>query len=121
MPQPLRDGVYRIYYRSLDDPIFGPEHALAVMREGQVIGSDPCGGIFSSAADRDGDDPGVIRLQLTVPPCGELVTGYLAGFEGATIEISSTLNPLANTQRSIVDIEGDPVEIEVMYLGPLPT
>ena len=116
----LRDGVYRIYYRSLDDPVFGPEHALAVMREGSVIGSDPCGGVFTSLDGVDIDDPDIVRLRLTIPPCGELITGYLAGSDGATIEISGCFNPLASTQRSIIDVAGDPVEIEVLYLGPLP-
>ena len=116
----MRDGVYRIYYRDLADPVFGPEHALAVLREGQVLGSDPCGGVFSGAEDSELKNPTVVRVRLTVPPCGELVTGYLAGSEGATIEISGAFSPLANTQRSFVDIAGDPVEIELVYLGPLP-
>ena len=116
----MRDGVYRVYYRDLSDPLFGPEHALAVKRDGVVIGSDPCGGVFTSLDVTASDDPGTVRLRLTIPPRGELVTGYLAGSEGATIEISSRLSPTAATQRSMIDIDGDPVEIEVMYLGPLP-
>ena len=43
----FRNGVYKVCYRSpLDEPGFH-DHALAVMRDGKIIGSDRMGGVFN--------------------------------------------------------------------------
>lgn len=116
----FRNGVYKVCYRSpLDEPGFH-DHALAVMRDGKIIGSDRMGGVFTGeerCAPRAGDS---VSVKFTVPPGGELITGFVAGPKGANVKIKTPLDPEKLAQFAVIDVAGEPVEVEVIYLGPLP-
>jgi hypothetical protein len=55
-----------------------------------------------------------------VPPGGELVTGLVAGPSGAKIKIKTRLDPEKIAQFATIDIAGEPVEIELIFMGPIP-
>jgi hypothetical protein len=116
----FRNGIYKVFYRSARDDDDFTEHALAVLRDGQIIGADKLGGVFTgssgaSAACRDGID-----VNFNVPPGGELVTGFVAGPAGAAIKIKTKLDPEKIAQFATIEIAGEPVEIELIYMGPIP-
>jgi hypothetical protein len=116
----FRNGIYKIGYRSpLHDEGSG-EHALAIVRDGQIIGSDRLGAVFTGETEWPARSLNWLTVELTVPAGGELITGKIAGPEGATLTIQSHLDPEKLGQFAVIDVAGDPVEIQVCYLGPLP-
>jgi hypothetical protein len=116
----FRNGIYKVCYgpASIDD---GPlEDALAVMRNGRLIGSDRHGCVFVGEPMCGVGPHETIRIQLTIPPGGELVTGFRAGQHGATLHLRGQFDPTLNVQTSMIDIEGERIALHVSYLGPLP-
>ena len=117
----LTDGIYRIVYKSRAGMDDDGDCALAILRGGQITGSDKHGGVFlgtyecSAATGRD-----VVQLRLEVPPGGMLVTGLDGGPAGTAIEISATFEPLSRMSKVQVTIAGQPVDIELAFIGPLP-
>lgn len=116
----FRNGIYRIDYRNPHDDFAPSDDALFVVRDGSIIGSDRHGGVYSGSQYRTTGALDGVRVQMTAPPGGEMVTGAVAGKNGAVVDIVSKLDPERNFQTAIVDVDGDPVEISVAYLGPLP-
>lgn len=116
----FRNGVYKILY---DDgsPGSAGEHALVVMRDGSFLGSDPNGGVFSGTVeDINNTAPGSVSATLTVPPLGELVTGFRAGGAWAKVAVSGHLEANKLLQEAVVEIDGVPLAITLCYMGPLP-
>lgn len=116
----FRNGIYKVSYRSALDPGSFPQDALALMRNGKIIGADRHGGVFTGEPRCGPGDLETLKLDFGVPPGGELVTGYVAGSNGATIDILGRFDPRLDQQTSMIDIGGAPVEVSVAYLGPLP-
>lgn len=116
----FRNGIYRIDYRSPHDDFVPSDDALFVVRDGSIIGADRHGGVYAGSqfATRGALDG--VRVQMTAPPGGEMVTGAIAGPDGAVIDIFSKLDPVRNFQTTTIEVAGDPVEISVAYLGPFP-
>ena len=115
----FRNGIYRIDYRSADDT-GTPDDALFVVRDGSIIGADRHGGVYSGSQRHTSGALDSVRIQLTVPPGGALVTGRVAGLDGAHIDLTSKLDATRDFQIATIDVGGSPVEISVSYLGPLP-
>ncbi len=116
----FRNGIYKIAYYSPGQQEFAADHALAVMRDGRFIGSDPLGGFYTGSSACGPSYLDVMTIELTMPPGGELVTGLIAGPSGATIKVRAELDASLNTQCAIVDVAGMPVHLQVTYLGPIP-
>jgi hypothetical protein len=116
----FRNGIYRVGYRSPDHNLGSSEHALAVVRDGNIIGSDQLGAVFTGETGiwPTGDDD--VAIELTVPPWGELINGFVAGPTGAKVKIRSRVDSAKTSQTFVVDVAGQPVEVELSYLGPLP-
>lgn len=116
----LVDGIYKIVYaqnRQLEDD----EMALAVVRNDQVIASDKNGGVYMSAqVDSVAESLCVITFAATAPPYGVFVTGLEAGPEGADITMTATLDPSSTQQRASVNVAGTKIDVDVVYIGPLP-
>jgi len=115
----FRNGIYRIDYRNPNDDV-AADDALFVVRDGSIIGADRHGGVYSGSQFRTTGALDGVRVQMTAPPGGEFVTGAIAGPDGAVVDIMSKLDPACNFQTATINVEGDPVEISVAYLGPLP-
>lgn len=117
----FRDGIYRIAYSSGLQPARADDEALVIVRDGQILGSDPHGGVYLGTTT-EGTATGAteVRLRAEIPPDGVLVTGFTAGCEGASLTVSGTIDPSAQNQCVTVNIGGENVVIEVAYLGPLP-
>ena len=74
----LEDGIYGLYFTAARACACKSEssQALAVLRDGKVLGSDPWGGVFAGSCEFDPTDrANKVRLQFGVPPEGMLVTG----------------------------------------------
>lgn len=120
----FRNGIYKITY---GEPASGStaewssrDHALAVMREGKLIGADRYGAVFVGEPVLSSGPLEAIRIQLTIPPGGELVNGFRAGPQGASMTLRSQFDPAKDDQSTIVDFAGADVALRVQYLGPLP-
>ena len=114
----FRNGIYKVGYRSpLHDEGSG-ENGFAIMRDGFIIGSDRLGAVFTGGPGLGGCE--CVTVKLTVPPGGELITGFRAGPAGATLKVLTQLDPEKLSQTAIVEVAGEPVEIQVSYLGPVP-
>ncbi len=116
----FRDGIYKVSYASpLHDEGSG-EHALAAVRGGQITGSDPLGAVFVGDIGCLSNSVETINVQLTVPAGGELVTGFRAGGNGAVLNVQARIDPENPSEVQILDVGGDPVAVQLEYLGPLP-
>lgn len=121
----IDDGVYGLSFESplkrdgAATPAWSGE-ALAVLRGGVILGSDPHGGVFRG---RYRYDPvcgeAVIEVQLAIPPHGVLLTGLEAGSEGAFVDVSGRFRPKRPVSSAVVDIAGAPLAVELRYMGPL--
>jgi hypothetical protein len=121
----LDNGIYDLRYRSAGpewpecdgDPETGS--GLAVLRDGEIIGSDPWGGVFSGRCEFDPHTRlNRLHLRLLVPPGGILITGFSAGPAGAVVDIVGTV-AAAPVASMTVDVAGVAVSVELAYVGPL--
>ena len=117
----FRDGIYQVVCCTIGHAERVCDHFVASVRDGRILGSDGHGGLYL------GHDGGTAldysaRIQMTVqmPPGGQLITGLIAGPDGAALPLTGLLDASANRQKSIIDIAGEAIKIEVSYLGPLP-
>ncbi len=119
----IDEGLYNVEYRftgshSVDADVGS---ALAVLRNGKILGSDRWGAVFMGSYEFDPvNETNAVHLRLHVPPQGELVTGFAAGPEGAIIEVAGQFERAAPLTRTIADIAGQPLEVTMTYLGALP-
>ena len=117
----LEDGIYGLDYRAQDARGEDGGRALAILRDGKILGSDPWGGLFTGLYDYDPRHClNKVRLRFDVPPEGVLVTGFCAGPKGATLDIVGAFERTAPKMVTVVDVSGTPVEVQLTYLGPLP-
>lgn len=118
----LRDGLYGLQYRASCDGVSDGGNALAVLRDGRILGSDPWGGVFAGSCEFD---PAAclnrVRLRFEVPPEGTLITGFSAGPDGAVLDIVGACKPASPDSALVVEVAGAPVSVRLTYLGPLPT
>lgn len=116
----LRDGIYKLSYGDVHSGFH--DTALAVVRSGVILASDPYGGVYKSLVLTPA--PGG-RIELTmrcvIPPDGELVTGQSGGPEGREIMASAIIDGTADEQSVTADMGGVPLPLTITYLGPLPT
>lgn len=126
----IDDGVYGLSFeshaiaRTATDAADGPARhfgeALAVLRGGVILGSDPHGGVFRGRYRYDpACGEAVVEVQLAIPPHGVLLTGLEAGPEGAFLDVSGRFRPERPVSSAVLDIAGAPVTVELRYMGPL--
>ena len=117
----LADGIYRIFYQAQSDGGSDRNCALAIFRDGQITGSDKHGGVYLGTYEPEpesGRDR--VNLRLVVPPGGVLVTGFSGGTDGIAVDIAATLDAASGIAKTVVEVAGQPVDIELTYIGPLP-
>jgi len=117
----LEDGLYGLTYTAMHDGGADAGNALAVLRNGTILGSDPWGGVFVGSCEFD-PDVGLskVRVQFDVPPEGTLITGFSAGPAGVVLDIVGAVGGAPPLAATVVEIAGTPVSVEFTYLGPLP-
>ena len=117
----FQDGLYELHYRCDQHPDDAGS-LLLVLRDGQLLGSDQWGGVvlgthvFDQHADRH-----KIKARLQIPAGGMLVTDVMPRPEGSVIELALDLADTADGGSGVVDVGGQPVRIELIYKGPVPT
>lgn len=119
----MDEGLYNLEYRSsvLGASSESGGSALAVLRNGKILGSDRWGAVFMGSYEFDPvAELNSVHLRLHVPPEGELVTGFAAGPEGAIIEVAGQFARAAPVTRAVAEVAGHPVEVTMIYLGALP-
>lgn len=117
----LDEGLYGLSYRAekASEPAGGD--ALAVLRNGKILGSDRWGGVFAGSYTYDAaGKQNRVHVRFDMPPDGTLVTGYCAGPSGATLDIVADFQRATPVSHAVVDVAGQPVAIELTYIGPLP-
>lgn len=117
----LADGIYRIDYRASSAAEEQFESALAVLRAGEILGSDKHGGLYLGTYE---GEPSTgcerIRLRLEIPPGGVLVTGEAGCMSGSFFDLEAAFEKQTAPYRAVLEIAGQPVAIELVYIGPLP-
>lgn len=117
----LDDGLYGLTYMSQDGREAEYGAGLAVLRDGLVLGSDRWGGVFRGRCTHVPDQHvSIVSVTLNVPPHGVLLTGLEAGPEGATLDFSCRFAKPAPTSSATFSVHGEPLKIELRYIGPLP-
>ncbi len=116
------EGIYSLDYRvEASDLAEGLGTALAVLRNGKILGSDRWGGVFTGRYEFDAPSGvNMVHVRMQVPPDGELVTGFAAGPAGALIDVTGAFDRAAPVAQTTVEVAGQPVEVRLRYLGPLP-
>lgn len=116
----LENGIYGLQYRAARESEADGGNALAVLRDGRILGSDPWGGVFVGSCEFDPEARlNRVRLRFNVPPEGVLITGFSAGPNGTVLDIVGTVGCTA-PDATVVQVAGAPVSVELTYLGPLP-
>lgn len=117
----LANGIYGLRFSASHDGEPERGDGLAVLRDGQVLGSDPLGAVFSGTYEFD-DVKGLsrVRLRLEVPADGILVTGFAAGPSGAILEVVGAFTTTPDDTSAFLQIAGAPLGVQITYLGPLP-
>ncbi len=120
----LDDGVYglSLALRQADGQgdagVFS--EALAVLRQGHILGSDPYGGVFRGECRYDAArGESIVEVRLTVPPNGVLLTGLEAGPDGAVLNVSGRFPPPKPVSSTVIDLGGVPIVVELRFVGPL--
>jgi hypothetical protein len=118
----LEDGIYGLRYTTLGEGQADGGSALAVLRAGRILGSDPWGGLFVGSCEFDPEAClNKVHVQFDVPPEGRLITGFSAGPEGAVLDIVGTVARASPLAATVVEVAGAQVSVELTYLGPLPS
>jgi hypothetical protein len=126
----LTDGLYGLTIQRGRRPPRKPAasaEALAVLRNGTILGSGPWGGLFSGTYAVDamtGQD--VFKLQIDVPPNGTLVNGFTAGPGGASFDVVAAFDQAskshrAKARRAKIEIAGKPLHVAIDFIGPIPS
>lgn len=117
----LIEGIYGFTYKGEHMGVLDGDTALAVLRNGKILGSGRAGGMFTGSYEFDGArQVSKVHVRMQVPPDGELVTGYRAGSEGAVLDITGDFERAQPHSTTVIDVAGRPVEITLSYIGPLP-
>lgn len=117
----LDEGIYGFTYKGEHMGVLDGDSALAVLRNGKILGSDRAGGVFAGSYEYDGvNELNKVHVRMQVPPEGELVTGYAAGPDGAILDIAGNFQRAEPFSKAVIEVAGRPVEITLSYLGPLP-
>jgi transcriptional regulator with XRE-family HTH domain len=120
-PLMLDEGIYGLKYTSGVNGDAESGNGLAVLRNGKILGSDRLGGVFGGSYEYDPvTKVNRVHVRLEMPPGGTLVTGFSSGPEGATIDVVASIGRAAPVSSAVVEVGGQPLEIELTYLGPLP-
>ncbi len=115
------EGLYRLNYAGHDNAEATSDDALAVLRNGKILGSDRWGGLFTGSYEFDASvETNKLHVRLQVPPGGILVNGFAAGPDGATVDIVGDFERAAPVSKTTVEIAGKPIELQLTYLGGLP-
>lgn len=116
-----RDGLYSVrFFREGDDEENGGE-ALAVLRDGSILGSDKFGGVFEGrlvgqACGREA----CLSLHVRIPPGGVLVTGKRVGSEEAVLDVVGRLSQRGEVLSGICKFDGERLVVSFRYIGLLP-
>lgn len=117
----LSDGIYRVEYCAPFGAEEFSDYALAVLRSGEILGSDKHGGLYLGTYE---GEPATgrerIRLRLEIPLGGVLVTGDAHSQAGDFIDIEAAFDKQTAPYRVVINVAGQPVSIELVYIGPLP-
>jgi len=119
----LDDGIYSLDFVPARNGSEPRPHcsALAMLRDGKILGSDMRGSVFDGVCTFDAAaGSNRVRVRWQVPPAGELITGFAAGPKGALIEIAAEFKRPAPRSSTVVEIEGRALEVRLEFIGPLP-
>jgi len=117
----LRNGIYGLEFTAARAGGAGGASALAILRDGKILGSDCWGGVFVGSCEFDPKAHlNKVRLSFKVPAEGKLITGFSAGPDGAVLDIVGAVERAGPSATTAVDVAGAPVRVELTYLGPLP-
>ncbi|MEM1371955.1 MAG: helix-turn-helix domain-containing protein [Pseudomonadota bacterium] len=117
----LDDGLYALDYAGQDGGEAQRGDALAVLRNGRILGSDRHGGTFSGSYVYDaGRDANSVHVRFQLPPDGELVNGITAGPQGSSIELTASFDRATPVTTTTIDLGGQPVRLQLTFVGPLP-
>lgn len=117
----LDEGIYHISYHGKANGEPDNDNALAVLRNGKILGSDKHGGVFMGSYEFDtAREINIVHLRIDVPPYGTLVNGFSADEHGAAFNVSCKFERPAPIAKSAIHIVGRPIDIALSYLGPLP-
>lgn len=117
----LTEGLYGFDYRATTDAPQFIGTALAVLRNGKILGTDRCGSVFMGSYEYVTECAmNRVRIRMTVAPEVELVTGFRAGADGAMIDFEALLAQAQPGLETMVELAGRPVMLKLTYIGPLP-
>src|SRR5262245_23825100 len=112
----LQNGIYGLHYEA--DGADAKASGLAVLRDGEILGSDPWGGVFAGTCRFDrAARLNRVNVRFDVPPDGALITGFSAGAAGAVLDIVGAFEGAPPRASTVLEVMGAKVRVEVTYLG----
>lgn len=121
----LKDGVYELHYRAAEDAAGPAESLLLSLRDGNILGSDRWGSVFTGRCDfNPAQRTHRIRVRLHIPPGGLLITEQSPRSAACSIDVDATLGSAreiyAGGGGGLVDVGGQQVRVELEFKGPVP-
>jgi hypothetical protein len=112
----LGNGLYELFYRYEAVPGSGYESFLIALRDGRLLGSDRWGGVIVGSFDFDV----AARRHFKIPPGGMLVSDAAPRDDGDIVEIEAALLGSGRDASGVVLVSGQPVRIELLFIGSVP-
>lgn len=116
-----KDGLYSVSFCLEGNEADDAGEALAVLRHGELVGSDKHGGVFEGFLSEAPDcEASHVRLRYRVPPGGILVTGRRQGNDEALLDVQGALSECGEGKIGVWDFAGEKLSVRVRYIGTLP-
>lgn len=117
----FRDGLYSVKFFMQGAGEEDSGEALAILREGSILGSDKFGGVFEGrlVVGPCGRKAGV-SLRVGIPPGGVVVTGKRVAGEETVLEVVGELSMTGDLLEGVCDLDGGRLVVNFRYIGVLP-
>lgn len=116
-----RDGLYSVTFFVEGGSEENSSDALAVLRDGAILGSDKFGGVFEGRLVGKSSGNGVgFSLRVRIPAGGVLVTGRRIGAQEAILDVVGELAHTEEVLEGFCEIEGERLVVIFRYIGLLP-
>lgn len=119
----LQNGLFEISYPMPLEAGGGTETLLAVCRGGALTASDPHGGVYLGQITLAASFATKAALSLNgALPEGEACERHCEPIQPApaAVEIHGVVDPSAERQTAVLVVDGEPLEVEIAYVGALP-
>lgn len=118
------DGLYEITSARERKQVHAFERFILIRRKGRLFGADPQGRVYTGELDSHPKHPAArtfLRGTYKIPLRYRSARHPAHSKPSYTVPISGEIDPYALSQNVTVLVGGKKIDIQITYLGPLPS